>query len=91
MRFITSILVLAAVIALFLTTPAGKRIAARLGIRVRGKESAPREDHEYLLRVCGGDYDRLRAMLDEARRHNPDMSEAQAYRRAIRTHLRDEN
>lgn len=89
MRFLLTILALGALAAIALTTPAGRRVADRLGIRLGRKDLAPNEDHDYLLRVCEGDLDRLKSMLDQARRNNPEMSEREAYRRAIRTHLRD--
>ena len=69
------------------TTPAGRRLRARLGIDRSGR--APGDDREYLLRVCDGDPDRVARLLDLERRGRPELTEAQAYRRAIRRHLRD--
>jgi len=89
MQIFTVLVVLGLAIAVFLTTPAGKKLAARLGLRFSSKGMASNEDHEYLLRVCNGDFDQLSARLKTARRSNPDMTEAEAYRRAIRVHLRD--
>ena len=80
---------LAAIGAIFATLPAGRRLRARLpiaGLRLGG---APKPDREYLLRVCDGDPERVARLLAEARRANPEMTEAQAYRRAIRAYLRD--
>ncbi|MBW2293768.1 MAG: hypothetical protein JRG89_07605 [Deltaproteobacteria bacterium] len=89
MQIFTLLVVLALAIAVFLTTPAGKKLAARLGLSLSNKGMASNEDHEYLLRVCDDDIDELSARLRTARRSNPDMTEAEAYRRAIRVHLRD--
>ena len=83
------VIVLGGVIAILFTTASGQRLAKRYGIRGLTKGSAPREDREYLLRVCGDDDARVEEMLARARRRNPEMSEAEAYRKAIRSHLRD--
>lgn len=88
MQTLTFLLVLGATLWIFSTTPAGKRLADRLGLDLSRKGRAKPEDHDYLLRVCGGDVEELKRRLTEARRNNPDMSEADAYRRAIRAHLR---
>jgi hypothetical protein len=77
-----------AVAAIFATTPAGHRLLARLGIRLRfGGGPAP-EDHSYLLRVCGGDPRELERRLANQRERWPELSEAELYRKAIRAHLR---
>ena len=89
METLTVLVVLFVAIAIFLTTPRGKSLAARLGLGLSGQDRAPDEDHDYLLRVCNGDIDELSARLRAASRSNPDMSEAETYRRAIRSHLRD--
>ena len=86
-RIITILIVLGVVIAIFLTTRKGKEISSQLGLELPGKGRVPREDHEYLLRVCGGDVNQLRRRLDATRMSNPELSEAGAYRRAIREHL----
>lgn len=91
MQALTALLVLVAIIAIFATTPAGKGIAARLGLNLSRKGRAPKEDHDYLLRVCNGDFDELGDRLAAARRTNPDMSEAEVYRKAIRAHLRNKS
>jgi hypothetical protein len=93
MQSLTVWVVLILAVAVFLTTPLGKSLTARLGLRFSrnhlfGKGRAPREDHDYLLRVCNDDPDELRARLEAAREHNPEMTEAESYRRAIRAHLR---
>ncbi len=89
MQTLTVIVVLGFTMWIFSTTPAGKRLMGRLGLDLARKQRAKPEDHDYLLRVCGGDVTELKCRLDEARRHNDEMSEAEAYRKAIRAHLRD--
>ncbi len=76
--------------AIYLTTPGGKRLSDRFNLPTprRRKQRAPSEDQEYLLRACDNDPDRVARMLDEARQHNPDMPEAEAYRKAIRKAMR---
>jgi hypothetical protein len=69
------------------TTPAGRRWRRRLGIDRSGR--APKDDREYLLRVCRGDAAQVQRLLEHERRGDPEMTEAQAYRRAIRRYLRD--
>jgi len=80
----------AVVLAIWLTSERGRRIARRLGLRGLGRDAAPSEDHAFLLRKCGGDRQKLDALLDEARQRNPEMSEAEAYRRAIRRVVRED-
>ncbi len=89
MQTITVVIVLGFTLWIFSTTPVGKRLMARMGLDLARKQRAKSEDHDYLLRVCDGDVAELKRRLDEARRHNADMSEAEAYRKAIRAHLRD--
>lgn len=91
MQALTVLLVLVAIVAIFATTPAGKRIAAEFGLNFSRKGRAPQEDHDYLLRVCNGDFDELGNRLSAVRRNNPDMSEAEAYRKAIRAHLQNKS
>lgn len=89
MQTLTVLVVLGFTLWIFSTTHAGKRLMDRMGLDLARKQRAKPEDHDYLLRVCGGDFDELQRRLAEARRHNPEMSEAEAYRKAIRAHLRD--
>lgn len=89
MQTLTVLVVLAAIVAIFATTPTGKKLADRFGLNLSRKGRAPQEDHDYLLRVCNGDGDELGERLASARRTNPDMTEAEAYRKAIRAHLRN--
>lgn len=76
------------VVAVLLTTPAGRRLRQRLPVAALRDGRAPREDREYLLRVCGGDPARVELLLARERERDPELSEAAAYRRAIRRHLR---
>jgi hypothetical protein len=69
------------------TTPVGRRWRRRLGLDRSGR--APKDDREYLLRVCNGDAAQVQRLLEHERRGQPEMTEAQAYRRAIRRYLRD--
>ena len=89
MQTLSVLVVLFVAVAIFLTTPMGRRLTARLGLRFSHKGGAPQEDRDYLLRVCNGDTNELRARLATARQNNPDMTDAEAYRRAIRAHLRN--
>lgn len=89
MRFLTIVVVIVAVAAIFLTTRRGKEISAQLGLEMPGKNKVPEEDRDYLLRVCGGDVEELQRRLAATRKNNPELSEAGAYRRAIREHLKD--
>jgi hypothetical protein len=73
------------------TMPIGQRVAQQLGMRGFRKQGAPQEDREFLLRACDGDHERVRMLLDKARANQPEMTDAQAYRRAIRTHMRSKH
>jgi hypothetical protein len=73
------------------TMPIGQRVAQKLGMRGFRKQGAPQEDREYLLQACDGDHDRVRSLLDKARANQPEMTDAQAYRRAIRTQMREKH
>jgi hypothetical protein len=81
------VIAVAAVTAIFLTTPAGQRMASGLGIDALVKDGPPKDDREFMLRVCDGDRAELKRRLDAERSRNLDMSEAQVYRRAIRTYM----
>ena len=76
------------VIAVLLTTPAGRRLRQRLPVAALRSGRAPKEDRDYLLRVCEGDPTRVATLLEREREGFPELSEADAYRRAIRRHLR---
>lgn len=80
---------LAAMLWIFSTMPQGRRLLARLGVRTKRGGGAPRDDREYLLRVCDGDPAKVARLLELEREAWPEISEAQAYRRAIRRYLRD--
>jgi hypothetical protein len=88
-NWIFALLAVAVIAAIYLTTPGGRRLADRLELPTprRRKQRAPSEDRDYLLRVCNQDPARVERLLAEARRHDPGMSDAEAYRKAIRAHL----
>jgi hypothetical protein len=82
---------LAFVVALLLTTPAGRRLRQRLPIAALRSGRAPQEDRDYLLRICDGDPARVATLLERERERQPELSEADTYRRAIRRHLRPQS
>jgi hypothetical protein len=86
--WLIGILGLAAIAAILATTPQGRRLRQRLPARLRAG-GAPAQDHEYLLRVCHGDPAQVKRLLDLERARDPEMSDARAYRLAIRRYLRD--
>ena len=98
MSWLPALLAILAIGAILFTTPAGRRLRARLrnlgGAAAGGTAGgggggrATQEDYDFLLRVCGGDEDRLSRRLEAEIRRNPHLSEAQLYRRAIRTYMR---
>jgi hypothetical protein len=82
-------LAIAGVLAIFLTTPLGQRLAAALGIRAKGLGDVPAEDRDYLLRVCGDDAREVERRLSAERAHNASLSVPEQYRKAIRTYLNE--
>jgi hypothetical protein len=81
----------AAIGAILASTPAGRRFRRKLPLASLRPGSAAKEDRDYLLRVCNGDPRQVERLLEAARARNPEMSEAEANRRAIRAHLRGVN
>lgn len=78
------LVVLAAVLAIFATTPLGRRVAVRIGLRDHVAGAARSEDVDFLLQRCGNDrVEALRRVAAERDRF-PDLTEADHYRRAIR-------
>jgi len=47
MEIFSVLVVLVAALAIFLTTPTGKRLSARLGLRFPNQGGAPKEDRDY--------------------------------------------
>jgi len=86
--WLIGILGLAAIAAILATTPQGRRLRQRLPTRLRAG-GAPAEDRDYLLRVCNGDTSQVERLLELERKRDPEMSDARAYRLAIRRYLRD--
>ncbi len=85
------VLGLAFVVAVLLSTPAGRQLRQRLPIAALRSGRAPKEDRDYLLRVCDGDRAQVAALLERERERQPELSEADTYRRAIRRHLRPQS
>ncbi len=79
---------IASVIAIFLTTERGRRLADRLGVSERWiSRAVPSEDREFLLRACGGDREELTRRIESERERFPEFDEARLYRRAIRREM----
>lgn len=76
-----------AVLAVFLSTERGQRLAGRLGLELPYIEGPARADRAYLLGVCDGDVAAVERLLDAERRRYAGLSESMVYRRAIRTHM----
>ncbi len=83
MRLLVIAAAVAALVALFLWTEAGRRLAERAGLPpLRGRASA--DDRAFLLRACEGDRKRLTERLALEKARWPEASEAELYRKAIR-------
>jgi hypothetical protein len=80
-------LAIAGVLAIFLTTPLGRRLMAALGIHGKLVDRVPAEDRDFLLRVCGGDPVEVERRLAAARGANARLDLAQQYRKAIRSYM----
>jgi len=83
------IVVLFAVLAIFATTPRGRRLAVRIGLRDHVAGAAPSEDVEFLYRRCGHDRAEVERRLAAERERYPALCEADHYRRAIRRLLNE--
>jgi len=81
------VIAVVAVAAILLTTPVGQRAASALGIDGLAKNAPPKEDRDFLLRVCDGDRAEVARRLDAERGRGAELTEAQVYRRAIRTYM----
>ena len=79
--------VVAVIVWIFLTMPAGRALAARLGLHRFVRAGAPQEDRDFLLRVCGSDRGEVRQRLDVELERFPELTEAETYRKAIRTYM----
>jgi hypothetical protein len=90
-RLLVIVIILGCIGWILWTMPIGQRIATGLGLRGFRKEGAPREDRDFLLDACQGDRSRMQALLDEARAGQPEMTDAQAYRKAIRMYMRSKH
>lgn len=75
----------AAVLAVFLTTDRGRRLAARLGIGNPFAGGVDRETQRWLVEACAGDVGEVTRRVERERARFPDLDEASLYRRAVRT------
>lgn len=83
--FVLFTLTAIAVIAIFMTTDAGRRLAARLGVPNPFRGGVDRETRDYLLEACGRDKRLMAERLQAERDRFPALDEAAIYRRAVRT------
>lgn len=90
LTLLMALVVLAAVVAIFATTPVGRRLAVRIGLRDRVAGAAPTQDVEFLIARCGGDRAEARRRVDAERERFPALAEADHYRRAIRRILQEQ-
>lgn len=84
LSLLMALAVLVAVVAIFATTPIGKRLAVGLGLRDHVAGAAPSRDVEFLLERCGGDRAEAHRRVAAERERFPALGEADHYRRAIR-------
>jgi len=78
------VLAVGVTLAIFATTPPGRRVLKRIGLRDLVSDAAPSEDFDYLLSACDGDRAELDRRVALERTRFPDLSEAEHFRRAIR-------
>lgn len=78
------LLTAAAVIAIFMTTDAGRRLAASVGVPNPFRGGVDRETRDYLLKACHGDRREMARRLAAERERFPELDEAALYRRAVR-------
>ena len=88
MRILLIAVCLVAIVAIFLTMPAGRALAGRLGLPGLAKGGPPREDRQFLLELCGNDRQKVAELLEAERRKFSELTEAQIYRRVIRSQMR---
>jgi len=77
------------VLALLLTTEAGKRWAAWLGIPSPFRSGVDKATRDHLLKLSGGDRREMTRRLDVERKRFPALDEAAIYRRAMRTAMNE--
>lgn len=90
LTLLSALLVLAVVVAIFATTPAGRRLAVRVGLRDHVRGAASSEDLAFLFGRCGHDRAELERRLAAERARFPALSEAEHCRRAIRRILQEQ-
>ena len=79
---------LAAVLAIFFTTHAGRRLARRIRLPIGRASRVPAEDRNFMLEACGRDKREVERRLEADRVRYPGFDPPQLYRRAIRTEIR---
>lgn len=87
---LTTLLVLAVVLAISATTPTGRRLAVGLGLRRFVAGAASSQDIAFLLGRCGHDRSELERRLAAERERFPALTEAEHCRRAIRRILHEQ-
>lgn len=88
------VLAIAAIVYILFTMPIGRRVAERLRFPAASSAPAgraPKEDREYLLRVCGGDAAEVERRLAAEKERFPELNERAIYRRAIRTYMKNKS
>jgi hypothetical protein len=88
MRILAIAAGLAFIVAILLSMPLGRALARRVGLGWIAKGGAPREDREFLLQLCGNDRSKATELLEAERQKFSELSEAQLYRRVIRSQIR---
>lgn len=76
-------------LALLLTTEAGKRWAAWLGLPSPFRSGVDKDTRDYLLKLSGGDRREMGRRLAAERQRFPALDEAAIYRRAMRTAMNE--
>jgi hypothetical protein len=82
--------ILVAVAAIFSTTPIGRRLAVRVGLRDHVAGAASSEDVAFLMTRCGHDRAEALRRVAAERERFPALGEAEHYRRAIRRILQEQ-
>ena len=87
-RILLILVVVAVMVVIFVTMPAGRALVSRLGLEGVLKKGAPRRDREFLLGLCDNDKKKVAELLEVERQKFSELSEAEIYRRVIRRQMR---